>query len=97
MGFLVIDEAYDEWEYPKNKWITGWNDGEPGLQRSATYFREWGKRDLGDLIRRDRNHPSIMMWSIGNEMVRCADSLYWDIPLPKWTSALNVCPGSVEL
>ncbi len=68
LGFLVIDEAYDEWEYPKNKWITGWNHGEPGLQGSATYFREWGRRDLGDLIRRDRNHPSIIMWSIGNEI-----------------------------
>jgi len=68
LGFLVIDEAYDEWEYPKNKWITGWNHGEPGLQGSATHFREWGKRDLQDLILRDRNHPSIIMWSIGNEV-----------------------------
>lgn len=68
MGFLVIDEAYDEWEYPKKKWIKGWNQGEPGFEGAATYFREWGRRDLADLIRRDRNHPSVIMWSIGNEI-----------------------------
>lgn len=67
LGFLVIDEAYDEWEYPKKKWISGWNVGSPGFQGSANYFREWGKQDLRDLVRRDRNHPSIIMWSIGNE------------------------------
>mgnify|MGYP000024874271 CR=1 FL=1 len=68
MGFLVIDEAFDEWEYPKKKWIMGWNVGEPGFQGSAHFFREWGTRDLADLVRRDRNHPSIIMWSIGNEV-----------------------------
>jgi len=67
LGFLVVDEAYDEWEYPKKKWISGWNVGSPGFQGSANYFREWGRRDLRDLVRRDRNHPSIIMWSIGNE------------------------------
>lgn len=68
MGFLVMDEAFDEWEYPKKKWISGWNKGKPGFQGSAMYFREWSKRDLADMIRRDRNHPSIIMWSIGNEV-----------------------------
>lgn len=68
LGLLVIDEAFDEWEYPKHKWITGWNDGEPGLQGSATYFKEWHARDLSDMVCRDRNHPSIIMWSIGNEI-----------------------------
>lgn len=68
MGFLVMDEAFDEWEYPKKKWISGWNKGKPGFQGSAMYFREWNKRDLADMIRRDRNHPSVIMWSIGNEV-----------------------------
>ncbi len=68
MGFVVIDEAFDEWEYPKNKWITGWNRGVPGHQGSSQYFREWGVRDLQDMVRRDRNHPSIILWSIGNEV-----------------------------
>jgi len=68
LGFVVMAEAFDEWEYPKNKWIKGWNQGEPGLQGSFQYFREWGQRDLRDMVLRDRNHPSIVMWSIGNEV-----------------------------
>ena len=68
MGILVIDEAFDEWEYPKHKWLTGWNNGEPGLQGSATYFLEWNNRDIKDMVCRDRNHPSVIMWSIGNEI-----------------------------
>ena len=68
LGILVKDEAFDEWEYAKKKWITGWNKGKPGFQGSASYFREWSKKDLADMIRRDRNHPSIIMWSISNEV-----------------------------
>ena len=68
IGLLVMDEAFDEWEYPKKKWLEGWNVGKPGFQGSANYFRQWCKRDLADMVRRDRNHPSIIMWSIGNEI-----------------------------
>ena len=68
IGLLVKDEAFDEWEYPKKKWISGWNKGTPGFQGSANYFREWCKKDLADMVRRDRNHPSVIMWSIGNEV-----------------------------
>lgn len=68
LGFVVMDEAFDEWEYPKNKWIDGWNRGVPGHQGSSEYFREWGVRDMKDMVRRDRNHPSVIMWSIGNEV-----------------------------
>jgi beta-galactosidase len=68
MGFLVMDEAFDEWELPKNKWIEGWNVGTPGKQGTYDYFSEWSERDLGDMIKRNRNHPSIIMWSIGNEI-----------------------------
>ena len=68
LGFLVMDEAFDEWEYPKNKWIEGWNRGTPGHQGTSQYFREWSEKDLKDQVMRDRNHPSIIMWSIGNEV-----------------------------
>lgn len=67
-GFMVIDEAFDEWELPKKKWLAGWNAGTPGKEGYAVNFKEWAKRDLRDLILRDRNHPSIIMWSIGNEV-----------------------------
>ncbi|MFD2835494.1 sugar-binding domain-containing protein [Gramella sp. AN32] len=68
IGFLVQDEAFDEWEYGKNKWITGWNVGAPGNDGSHEDFSEWGVRDVQDMIRRNRNHTSIIMWSIGNEI-----------------------------
>jgi hypothetical protein len=67
-GFLVIGEAFDEWELPKKKWIEGWNAGTPGKDGYSTWFREWHERDLKDMVLRDRNHPSIIMWSIGNEI-----------------------------
>jgi beta-galactosidase/beta-glucuronidase len=67
-GFLVIGEAFDEWELPKKKWLAGWNVGTPGKEGYSVNFREWAKRDLQDFILRDRNHPSIIMWSIGNEV-----------------------------
>jgi beta-galactosidase len=41
------------------------------------YFDEWGERDLRDMIRRDRNHPSVVMWSIGNEILEQADEKGW--------------------
>jgi beta-galactosidase len=67
-GFLVIGEAFDEWELPKKKWLKGWNVGTPGKEGYAVNFKEWAKRDLNDYILRDRNHPSVIMWSIGNEV-----------------------------
>ncbi|MBX2922271.1 MAG: DUF4982 domain-containing protein [Chitinophagaceae bacterium] len=68
LGLLVMDEAFDEWKYPKKKWIEGWNVGTPGFDGYAPYFEEWGEKDLADMILRDRRHPSIIMWSIGNEV-----------------------------
>ncbi len=68
MGFLVIDEVFDEWELLKNKWIKGWNQGTPGKEGYAEYFKQWAEIDLRDQVLRDRNHPSIIMWSIGNEI-----------------------------
>lgn len=68
LGLMVLNEAYDEWEFPKRKWIEGWNVGTPGFQGSYDFFEEWGERDLADLVLRDRNHISVFAWSIGNEV-----------------------------
>jgi len=56
MGFLVMDEAFDMWAKKKNKF---------------DYYRDWKawhKIDLEDQVKRDRNHPSVFVWSIGNEI-----------------------------
>lgn len=68
LGLLVLDEMYDEWVYPKRKWIEGWNVGTPGFEGSYDIFKEWSEADLADLVRRDRNHVSVFAWSIGNEV-----------------------------
>ena len=56
MGLMVIAESFDEWQYPKVK--NGYN----------RLFEDWAEKDLVNLIRHHRNHPSIVMWSIGNEV-----------------------------
>lgn len=68
LGFFVMDEAFDEWEGPKNKWSTGHNVYPPKHQGYYVNFPTWHEQDLVDMIRRDRNHPSVIMWSIGNEI-----------------------------
>lgn len=68
LGLLVMDEAFDEWEFPKRKWLEGWNAGTPSYQGSYDFFEEWSSRDLADQVKRDRNHISVFAWSIGNEV-----------------------------
>lgn len=68
LGLLVMDEAFDEWEFAKRKWLVGWNKDEPGYEGSYDFFEEWSSRDVADMVKRDRNHTSIIMWSIGNEV-----------------------------
>ena len=58
MGFMVMDEAFDGWFDAKAKHDYG------------NYFEKWWRKDLSDFMRRDRNHPSVIMWSIGNEIPR---------------------------
>ena len=68
LGFLVMDEAFDEFTPAKNKWVTGRNNGEPSRFGYGELFNQGAVTDIQDLVRRDRNHPSIILWSIGNEI-----------------------------
>lgn len=56
LGLLVMDESFDCWKIGKNKFDY------------SKYFNQWWQRDLEAMVLRDRNHPSIFMWSIGNEI-----------------------------
>ncbi len=62
LGVLVIDEAFDQWQRPKNP------------EDYHLYFDDWHQRDVEAMVLRDRNHPSIIIWSIGNEINERADS-----------------------
>lgn len=65
MGFLVMDEAFDEWRQPKG--------GTP-VYGYHKYFDEWSERDMNAMVERDRNHPSIVIWSAGNEVPDQSDA-----------------------
>lgn len=56
LGMLVIDESFDQWQLPKKK------------DDYHRYFDEWWERDMEAMLLRDRNHPSVIIWSIGNEI-----------------------------
>ncbi len=95
-GFLVMDEAFDEWI--RNKTMYGYGQ----------FFDEWSERDLRDMIRRDKNHPSIILWSIGNEIPeqdnsdafemakRLADICNTEDPARPVTSGCNLPEAAVK-
>ena len=68
MGFLVLDELTDTWTWPKKE------------NCYATLFEEWVEKDLVAMIHRDRNHPSVIAWSIGNECGEQGDTSRWWVP-----------------
>lgn len=61
LGMAVIDEAFDQWSVQKNP------------QDYHLYFKDWWRRDIDSLVLRDRNHPSVIFWSIGNEIPERAE------------------------
>ncbi len=67
LGIVVIVEAFDEWKMGKVP--NGYNK----------YFDQWHEKDLRDMIQRDRNHPSVIMWSIGNEILEQSKEDGWKL------------------
>jgi beta-galactosidase len=96
LGMLVMDEAFDQWERQKN------------AQDYHLHFADWWQRDLDAMVLRDRNHPSVIMWSIGNEIperaqprgVELAKALVGRIksldPTRPVTAAINGARGGSE-
>ncbi|MEU4164484.1 glycoside hydrolase family 2 TIM barrel-domain containing protein [Actinoplanes sp. NPDC026670] len=68
LGFYVVDEAFDEWENPKNKWWQGHNVYPPRHEGPAKHFPVWHAADLTAMVQAHRHHPSVVAWSIGNEV-----------------------------
>ena len=91
MGMLVMDEIFDEWVIPKSGMKFGYK----------RFFDEWSERDLVGMLRRDRNHPCVILWSIGNEIKeqaapqggamaqRLADICHREDPTRMVTSGVN--------
>jgi len=96
MGFVVMDESFDMWRRPKVP--NGY----------SKYFDEWSERDVRDMVHRDRNHPSIIMYSIGNEIPeqgspdggamakRLVDFFHQEDPTRPTTSAFNNPDGAIK-
>ena len=76
LGIMVMDEAFDVWETGKNN-----------LNDYHLYFNDWAQRDIQAMVLRDRNHPSVILWSIGNEIQR--PSVATATKLRDWIKAID--------
>ena len=67
MGFYIMSEAFDEWN---NTWQYGWSEDPAGKKTNSyhKFFNQWAETDLKDMVKRDRNHCSVFMYSVGNEI-----------------------------
>jgi beta-galactosidase len=81
LGMLVIDEAFDMWKIPKNP------------QDYSLFFAEWWQKDIESMVLRDRNHPSVIMWSIGNEINERSDSSGLEIAKNLVDEVRNIDPS----
>jgi len=98
MGLVVMDEAFDEWIIPKSGMRYGY----------GRFFDEWSERDLVGMIHRDRNHPCVILWSIGNEIKeqaapqggamaqRLADICHREDPTRPVTSGVNKMGPAIQ-
>ena len=87
MGFMVMNEMFDEWEIVKKPATV--QDGKKvriPVKYYADIFKEWADRDLTDFVLRDRNHASVVMWSIGNEI----DQMKTDEGIPIANRLINI-------
>ncbi len=96
MGFLVQEEFYDEWDNPKDKRFNGNESKVDYITRGHhEFFKDYAKDDLQNVVKRDKNHPSIIQWSIGNEIewtypkyntatgyfgANASGNYFWDLP-----------------
>jgi len=80
LGFMVMTEAFDEWKI-KKKWGPDYG--------YHIYFDEWHKKDLTEMIRRDFNHPSIIMYSIGNEIPEQRQAIEHGVEIAK--ELVDIC------
>lgn len=102
LGMLVIDEAFDNWEKSKMASAANIFKLKGKVDDYALYFKENWKKDLHSILLRDRNHPSIIMWSIGNEIGESAETsgLKWATELAaevrKYDDTRAVTEGMVD-